>query len=57
MAEPKRYVRLADGRAIGLGRYVAAWKACKALPDGTPIGRGPPPSIRLASLCDGCRAT
>ncbi|MBR0998794.1 hypothetical protein ABIF65_003723 [Bradyrhizobium japonicum] len=40
MAEPKRYVRLADGRAIGLGRYVAAWKACKALPDGTPIGRG-----------------
>jgi len=35
-----RYVTLGDGRKIGLGRYVAAWKACKALPPGAPIGRG-----------------
>lgn len=36
----KRYVTLGDGRKIGLGRYVAAWKACRELPPNTPIGRG-----------------
>lgn len=35
-----RYVTLSDGRKIGLGRYVAAWKACRDLPPSTPIGRG-----------------
>lgn len=35
----KRYVTLADGRTIGLGKYVAAWKACKALPPQTWIGK------------------
>lgn len=33
-------IRLADGRLIGLGRYVAAWRQCLALPPETPIGRG-----------------
>lgn len=36
----KRYVTLGCGRPIGLGRYVAAWKACRDLPENTPIGRG-----------------
>lgn len=31
---------LADGRRIGIPRYVAAWKACKALEPQTPIGKG-----------------
>jgi len=35
-----RYVTLGDGRTIGLGRYVAAWKACLDLPGNTRIGRG-----------------
>lgn len=36
----QRYITLGDGRKIGLGKYVAAWKACKALPPNTPIGKG-----------------
>lgn len=36
----KRYITLGDGRKIGLGKYVAAWKACLELPANTPIGRG-----------------
>lgn len=39
-AESQRVVRLGCGRAIGLGKYVAAWKACKSLPPETWIGRG-----------------
>jgi hypothetical protein len=35
-----RYVTLGDGRKIGLGKYVAAWKQCLALPGNTPIGKG-----------------
>ncbi len=35
-----RYVTLGDGRKIGLGKYVAAWKACKALRPGDWIGKG-----------------
>lgn len=35
-----RYVTLGDGRKIGLGRYVAAWKACRELDPKTPIGKG-----------------
>jgi hypothetical protein len=35
-----RYVTLGDGRKIGLGRYVAAWKECLNLPPKTHIGRG-----------------
>ena len=35
-----RYITLGDGRTIGLGKYVEAWKACLALPAATPIGRG-----------------
>lgn len=35
-----RYVTLGDGRAIGLGAYVAAWKHCLVLPPHTRIGRG-----------------
>ena len=35
-----RYVTLGDGRKISLGRYVAAWKACKTLSPDTAIGRG-----------------
>jgi hypothetical protein len=35
-----RYIGLGCGRRIGLGRYVAAWKACLGLPASTPIGRG-----------------
>lgn len=36
----KRYISLGCGRKIGLGKYVEAWKQCKALPPSTPIGRG-----------------
>lgn len=36
----KRYVTLGDGRRIGIGRYVAAWKACIELSPNTPIGKG-----------------
>jgi hypothetical protein len=36
----KRYITLGCGRHIGLGRYVAAWKACLVLGPDTPIGRG-----------------
>lgn len=36
----KRYITLANGRKIGLGRYVAAWKQCLELPTNTPIGPG-----------------
>ena len=36
----KRYITLADGRGIGLGKYVAAWKQCLELPASTPVGRG-----------------
>jgi len=36
----KRYVTLGCGRPIGLGKYVAAWKACLELPPETKIGRG-----------------
>lgn len=36
----KRYIVLGDGRRIGLGRYVAAWKACLKLPPKTWIGLG-----------------
>lgn len=36
----KRYITLGDGRTIGLGKYVTAWKACLELPPNTPIGRG-----------------
>lgn len=35
-----RYVTLGDGRTIGLGKYVAAWRACLELPPSAPIGRG-----------------
>ena len=31
---------LADGRRVGIPRYVAAWKACKTLPAQTLIGPG-----------------
>jgi hypothetical protein len=33
-------ITLGCGRQIGLGRYVAAWKACLTLPPHTHIGRG-----------------
>ena len=36
----QRYVTLGDGRKIGLGRYVAAWRDCLALSPETHIGRG-----------------
>jgi hypothetical protein len=36
----ERYITLGDGRTIGLGRYVAAWRQCLALPPRTPIGKG-----------------
>lgn len=36
----QRYVTLGDGRRIGLGAYVAAWKRCIELDAETPIGRG-----------------
>lgn len=36
----KRYVTLADGRHIGLGTYIRAWKACRELAPETAIGRG-----------------
>ena len=36
----KRTIVLGDGRRIGLGRYVEAWRQCKRLEPGTPIGRG-----------------
>lgn len=36
----KKYVTLGDGRKIGLGAYVKAWKACLALPPETAIGKG-----------------
>lgn len=36
----RRYVTLSDGRKIGLGAYVKAWKACLTLPPQTPIGKG-----------------
>lgn len=36
----KRYITLADGRRIGLGRYVEAWRQCLALDPRTWIGRG-----------------
>lgn len=36
----QRYITLGDGRKIGLGKYVAAWKACLELPANAPIGRG-----------------
>lgn len=36
----KRYVTLGDGRKIGLGKYVSAWRQCLKLPPGTHIGRG-----------------
>lgn len=36
----QRYVTLGDGRKIGLGRYVAAWKRCRELPPATDIGKG-----------------
>ena len=36
----KRYVTLGCGRQIGLGRYVAAWKQCLALPPKTSVGPG-----------------
>lgn len=36
----KRYVTLADGRKIGLGKYVQAWKVCKTLPGNAWIGKG-----------------
>ncbi len=36
----QRYITLGDGRKIGLGAYVKAWKACKTLDPNTPIGRG-----------------
>lgn len=39
-ARSVRYVSLCDGRKIGLGAYVAAWRQCLALPTKTPIGRG-----------------
>lgn len=35
-----RYITLADGRKIGLGKYVAAWRTCLQLPPETHIGRG-----------------
>jgi hypothetical protein len=35
-----RAITLGCGRQIGLGRYVAAWKACLGLPASTHIGRG-----------------
>mgnify|MGYP000980371021 CR=1 FL=1 len=36
----RRYVTLGDGRKIGLGAYVSAWKTCLTLPPDTHIGRG-----------------
>lgn len=36
----KRYVTLGDGRHIGLGAYVAAWRSCKTLEPSTYVGRG-----------------
>jgi hypothetical protein len=36
----RRYVTLSDGRKIGLGAYVRAWKTCKLLDPKTHIGRG-----------------
>lgn len=33
-------VTLADGRKIGLGKYVAAWRTCRELPPDTWIGKG-----------------
>ncbi len=36
----KRYVKLCDGRRIGLGAYVKAWRACLGLPGNTHIGKG-----------------
>lgn len=33
-------ITLGCGRTIGLGRYVAAWKACLDLPPRTYVGRG-----------------
>lgn len=36
----QRYITLGDGRHIGLGRYVMAWKQCLALEPKTHIGRG-----------------
>ena len=36
----KRYITLGDGRKIGLGAYVKAWKACLGLPGNAYIGRG-----------------
>jgi len=35
-----RYVTLGDGRKIGLGAYVRAWKGCLRLDPKTPIGKG-----------------
>jgi hypothetical protein len=36
----QRYVTLGDGRTIGLGKYVEAWRQCRQLAPGTPIGKG-----------------
>ena len=33
-------VTLADGRKIGLGKYVAGWRTCRELPPDTWIGKG-----------------
>ena len=33
----RRYVTLGDGRKIGLGAYVSAWKTCLTLPPDTHI--------------------
>ena len=36
-----RYVTLGDGRKIGLGRYVAAWRATLAAPDNARFAGSP----------------
>lgn len=36
----QRFVTLADGRTIRLGKYVAAWRQCIALAPATHIGKG-----------------
>ena len=36
----QRYIVLGNGRRIGLGAYVIAWKKCLELPPQTPIGKG-----------------
>ena len=36
----KRCIVLADGRRLGLGDYVRAWRRCLTLPPETYIGRG-----------------